>query len=1089
MSGLPRTLSRESLFSITSDAPCSEIYRLGDRCQITADGREGIVAFVGTTSFAPGDWVGLVLEKPDGKNDGSVTGVRYFECQAKHGVFCRPSKLTKMYAGPSASSPSISIGVSSPTPSIRSQVTKSLYAQDCGFDVGERVMIHGGKNGVVKFLDRVDGDLIAGILLDRPLGTCDGTYNGVRYFKANPLYGTYVPADKVKKVANVQPAKVAVRHTKTSAMRQWKGSQESLNSIGMSSTCSYRQSPKFSVRMATHSPSMKESDMITSLKTCLQEKEAHLEHLSKELDQQKVEIEILNQLKSKSVNPEEFQRIKSLLAKADSERSELQAQLYMKDNKIEELVFSLDEAEVLQSTLHSELEKLKLSQAELAAEAMNKEKISWKDAEMSSSETQTDEIKEEKTEKVLTHSMSQTDVKQFKESNAQTTKSELQDKECQAEKPKTNEAGVWASFEPEKPTTHDSGCQAVSNFAHVSVEAALRPETNQSQCQTEIKSFTDAQVEAIFEVEKPVIAESGSQTDVRTTHEVGVEAKIEPEKPKGIENGSQAGSSFSSLSHAHMQTETKVVQNAENQTLKAEMSEIAVEANLEPEKPVVTHFSTQTPLKTFADMESEAKFEQPKAPVADSHAQTENATFTEKSVEAKIEDQKPETTHVGVQISPDVVQKSDSTSQTALKKYSEAASEAKIENPKPVTVHFGSQISPEVKPTAHSESQTVTKVFSEVGSEARIENPKAPVAHSESQTVTKEFSEAASEAKIENPKPITAHFGSQISPEIKSTAHSESQTVTKEFSEVGSEARIDDPKAPVAHSESQTSPQKRIDTGSQMEKVERAEMECQTLKGVGCVDFAAQTVEKAAKIEHREAQTEANKSKEAAIQFTSDPFSLPEVNQRLSKLEEENQSLKTTLQNQRAADQGLKSDAASPAKNKSASPKAAKDVVELDVSKLDFVNGINSWEEKYRAQAEKVDKLDSAVAFLNSIISEQNVTIQKLKADLADPQASKDRIEGLDFASKPKPPKMRSYCDNCEVFDEHDTKECPVEQDRQQEMRQHTVTSPGAPFSVESTARGIKGKKPVVHRPFCDHCEAFVHETAECPNASKGIKI
>lgn len=90
-----------------------------------------------------------------------------------------------------------------------------------------------------------------------------------------------------------------------------------------------------------------------------------MEHLSKELDQQKVEIELLNQVKSKSVNPEEFQRIKSLLAKADSERSELQAQLYMKDNKIEELVFSLDEAEVLQSTLQSELEKLKHSQVVL----------------------------------------------------------------------------------------------------------------------------------------------------------------------------------------------------------------------------------------------------------------------------------------------------------------------------------------------------------------------------------------------------------------------------------------------------------------------------------------------------------------------------------------------------------------------------------------------------------------------------------------------------------------------------------------------------------------------------------------------------
>lgn len=48
------------------------------------------------------------------------------------------------------------------------------------FDIGERVLIQGGKAGVCKFLDRINNELTAGILLDRPMGTCNGNYQ-VKY--------------------------------------------------------------------------------------------------------------------------------------------------------------------------------------------------------------------------------------------------------------------------------------------------------------------------------------------------------------------------------------------------------------------------------------------------------------------------------------------------------------------------------------------------------------------------------------------------------------------------------------------------------------------------------------------------------------------------------------------------------------------------------------------------------------------------------------------------------------------------------------------------------------------------------------------
>ncbi|KAH0837852.1 hypothetical protein J3R83DRAFT_6078 [Lanmaoa asiatica] len=61
---------------------------------------KGIVRFCGTTSFAPGKWVGIELFEPKGKNDGSIQGVVYFSCKPLHGVFIRPSQVKILAAEP-----------------------------------------------------------------------------------------------------------------------------------------------------------------------------------------------------------------------------------------------------------------------------------------------------------------------------------------------------------------------------------------------------------------------------------------------------------------------------------------------------------------------------------------------------------------------------------------------------------------------------------------------------------------------------------------------------------------------------------------------------------------------------------------------------------------------------------------------------------------------------------------------------------------------------------------------------------------------------------------------------------------------------
>ena len=53
-----------------------------------------IVAYVGETQFAPGMWYGLRLERAVGKNNGTIKGVRYFQAEARRGLFVKRSSIT-----------------------------------------------------------------------------------------------------------------------------------------------------------------------------------------------------------------------------------------------------------------------------------------------------------------------------------------------------------------------------------------------------------------------------------------------------------------------------------------------------------------------------------------------------------------------------------------------------------------------------------------------------------------------------------------------------------------------------------------------------------------------------------------------------------------------------------------------------------------------------------------------------------------------------------------------------------------------------------------------------------------------------------
>merc|ERR1712013_345337 len=71
---------------------------VGDRVIVAssmAGTKTGTLRYLGPTDFAKGEWAGVELDAAIGKNDGSVDGKRYFQCDPNFGLFAPIHKVTK----------------------------------------------------------------------------------------------------------------------------------------------------------------------------------------------------------------------------------------------------------------------------------------------------------------------------------------------------------------------------------------------------------------------------------------------------------------------------------------------------------------------------------------------------------------------------------------------------------------------------------------------------------------------------------------------------------------------------------------------------------------------------------------------------------------------------------------------------------------------------------------------------------------------------------------------------------------------------------------------------------------------------------
>ena len=66
---------------------------VGQKVKIVGKEGTGTVRFVGETDFKPGTWVGVEMDDPVGRHDGTVEGRSYFQCAPQHGTMVQADKV------------------------------------------------------------------------------------------------------------------------------------------------------------------------------------------------------------------------------------------------------------------------------------------------------------------------------------------------------------------------------------------------------------------------------------------------------------------------------------------------------------------------------------------------------------------------------------------------------------------------------------------------------------------------------------------------------------------------------------------------------------------------------------------------------------------------------------------------------------------------------------------------------------------------------------------------------------------------------------------------------------------------------------
>ncbi|KAM6984034.1 CAP-Gly domain-containing linker protein 2 isoform 2-T2 [Tautogolabrus adspersus] len=378
-------------------------YTVGE--QVWVNGvKPGIIAYLGETQFAPGQWAGVILNDLLGKNDGSVGGVRYFECQPLQGIFTRPSKLNRQPVGEgsdSLSTESLSAlnqshqgGSGAPqrvvvplregllNSAVKTGNESGSNMSDSGsvkkggdkdLRIGDRVLVGGSKMGVIRYIGETDfakGEW-CGVELDEPLGKNDGAVAGTRYFQCLQKFGLFAPIHKVIRIGFPSTSPAKAKKSKRMAMGvsslAHSPSSSSISSVSSVASSVGGRPSRTGLLTETSSRYARKISGTTALQEALKEKQQHIEQLLAERDMERAEMakatshiseveKEMNILKAQHVqyvteNESTLQQVKAMLATTQKDKLELANQLEEEKRKVEDLQFRVEEESITKGDL------------------------------------------------------------------------------------------------------------------------------------------------------------------------------------------------------------------------------------------------------------------------------------------------------------------------------------------------------------------------------------------------------------------------------------------------------------------------------------------------------------------------------------------------------------------------------------------------------------------------------------------------------------------------------------------------------------------------------------------------------------------
>eukprot|EP00946_MAST-07B_sp_MAST-7B-sp1_P003122 g3122.t1 len=290
--------------------------RVGTHVKVGA--KKGVVRFIGTTSFADGEWYGVELNEPKGKNDGTVNGETYFSCAPLHGLFCKKAQVRKdrSYKPPpgeesaTAAAAGAQVAKRDDSAAEKSGGTGSPPSQPAYTPiVGDRARFK-EQEGIIAFVGETQFStgVWCGLVLDGPVGKNDGMVQGVRYFECKEKHGLFVRPVHLMPVKSLgspaEKATVAKEATSTTpAPNQRDNAPPKSAEV---STPSAISTPRTPVQASGTSPSRAhtQSRLLREQRKALKANEKTISELREELQHKDAEIgRLRSSLSSSSSSP------------------------------------------------------------------------------------------------------------------------------------------------------------------------------------------------------------------------------------------------------------------------------------------------------------------------------------------------------------------------------------------------------------------------------------------------------------------------------------------------------------------------------------------------------------------------------------------------------------------------------------------------------------------------------------------------------------------------------------------------------------------------------------------------------------------